>query len=67
MEKTLEQINAEFKKSEYGTCAHCREELQFNDDFVDVEQGVCGQSQGYPTCWMKGKKLRYHVECYKGS
>lgn len=67
MIKIAEKFHKEWEKEEYGICEHCKHQLQFNDDFVDVQHGSCGQSQGHPMAWMKGKVLRYHVGCYKKS
>jgi hypothetical protein len=63
-QRTLEQIDADFRLREYGVCSKCGKPLEYGEKFIDVESGICGQSQGYPMAWMDGKSLRYHLPCF---
>lgn len=62
--RTREEIEADFRRREYGICAHCEKELNYDEKFIDVAEGVCGCSQGMPCAWVD-KPTRYHIECYK--
>lgn len=62
--KTQKQMEEKFRHDEFGKCEKCKKWFKYGDKFVDVAEGVCGSSQGYPCAYVE-QPVRYHVKCYK--